>query len=384
MAVNAVSGGAPAGPIRVSTLELFFDLVFVFTITQLTSVLASHPSLRGVAQVALMLGVIWWMYGGYAWLTNAVPADRPSRRFLLLGGMASYLVLALAISHAFSDTGTAFGLAYTAIVVVHAWLFTRSTSQSVVRNILRIAPVNLVGAALVLAGGIMGGTAQYALWAFAVPLLWLSPKVVSNSGFAVGAEHFVERHGLVVLIAIGESVVAVGAGAHALPVDLELVIVVALGLALSACLWWIYFGGDDERAERALRDATQGDRATLALDAFGYCHLALLFGIVAVAAAMHEATAHPFHELEISRAITLAGGVAVYLIGDALFRATLHIGRGQWRLACAVAVAATIPLGTTVAATAQIAAIVALLGACFALEAGRTRFHPRAVPGTGH
>ena len=206
------SEGRSPGPTRVSTLELFFDLVFVFTITQLTSVLASHPSLRGVAQVALMLGVIWWMYGGYAWLTNAVPADRPSRRFLLLGGMASYLVLALAITHAFSGAGTAFGLAYAAIVIVHAWLFTRSTSQSVVRNILRIAPVNLVGATLVLAGGIAGGTAQYVLWAIAVPLLWLSPKVVSNSGFEVGAEHFVERHGLVVLIAIGESVVAVGRG----------------------------------------------------------------------------------------------------------------------------------------------------------------------------
>ncbi len=383
MAGDAITGGPLAAPTRVSTLELFFDLVFVFTITQLTSVLASHPSLRGVAQVALMLGVIWWMYGGYAWLTNAVPADRPSRRFLLLGGMASYLVLALAITHAFSGTGMAFGLAYAAIVVVHAWLFTRSTSQSVVRNILRIAPVNLVGAALVLAGGVAGGTPQYVLWAIAVPLLWLSPKVVSNSGFEVGAEHFVERHGLVVLIAIGESVVAVGAGAHALPVDLELVAVVALGLALSACLWWIYFGGDDARAERALRDAPQADRATLALDAFGYCHLAILFGIVAVAAAMHEATAHPFHELEPSRAITLAGGVAVYLIGDALFRATLRIGRGHWRLVCAVAVAATIPLGAAVSATAQIAAIVALLGACFALEADHLRLPPRAAPRTG-
>jgi low temperature requirement protein LtrA len=370
MARNAVSGGALAGPTRVSTLELFFDLVFVFTITQLTSVLVSHPSLRGLAQVALMLGVIWWMYGGYAWLTNAVPADRPSRRFLLLGGMASYLVLALALAHAFSGAGTAFGIAYAAVVVVHATLFTRSASRSVVRNILRVAPLNLLGAAFVLAGGIAGGTTQYALWAVAVPLLWLTPKLVSNSGFEIGAEHFVERHGLVVLIAIGESVVAVGAGAHGLPVDLELAAVVALGLALSACLWWIYFGGDDERAERALRDAAASDRPRLALAAFGYCHLAILLGIVAVAAGMHEATAHPFHELETARAITLAGGVAVYLVGDVLFRATLNLGRGSWRLACAIAVVATIPLGTAVVATAQIAAIVALLGACFALESG--------------
>jgi low temperature requirement protein LtrA len=374
--MSSASIPSPA-PIRVSTLELFFDLVFVFTITQLTSVLEAHPSLRGLAEVALMLGVIWWMYGGYAWLTNAVPPNRPGRRFVLLGGMASYLVLALALSHAFAGSGTAFGLAYAAIVVVHATLFTRATSHSAVRNILRLAPVNLAGAGLVLAGGLAGGSAQYALWCAAVLLFWLTPQFVSNSGFAIGPEHFVERHGLVVLIAIGESVVAVGAGAHGLPVDLELVVVVVLGLALSAGLWWAYFGGDDERAERALRDAPVGTRPKLALEAFGYCHLAILLGIVAVAAAMHEATAHPFRELTSARAITLAGGVAVYLVGDALFRATLHIGRGRRRIACAAAMIATIPLGTAVAATAQIAAIVVLLGMCFALEASGTPLRAR-------
>jgi low temperature requirement protein LtrA len=358
------------GPGRVSTLELFFDLVFVFTITQLTSVLESQPTLPGLAQVALMLGVIWWMYGGYAWLTNAVAPDRPSRRLFLLAGMASYLVLALAISRAFSGAGTAFGLAYATIVIVHAALFTRASARSAVRNILRIAPFNLAGAALVVAGGVAGGAPQYVFWAAAAALLWLSPLLVSNRGFVVAAEHVGERHGLVVLIAIGESVVAVGAGAHGLPVDLELVAVAVLGLALSAGLWWAYFGGDDERAERALRDAAPGDRASLALNGFGYCHLAILIGIVAVAAAMHEATAHPFDELSTARALTLAGGVAAYLAGDALFRRTLGIGRGQWRVACACAVLATIPLGAAVAATAQIAAVVALLVACFALEAG--------------
>jgi low temperature requirement protein LtrA len=362
---------AQLGPGRVSTLELFFDLVFVFTITQLTSVLESQPTLRGLAQVALMLGVIWWMYAGYAWLTNAVAVDRPSRRLLLLAGMAGYLVLALAISGAFSGAGTAFGLAYAAIVIVHVALFTRTSAQSAVRNILRLAPFNLAGAALVVAGGIAGGPAQYVLWAAAAALLWLSPLLVSNRGFVIGAEHFVERHGLVVLIAIGESVVAVGAGARGLPVDPELVAVAVLGLALSACLWWAYFGGDDERAERALRDAAPGDRASLALNAFGYCHLAILIGIVAVAAAMHEATAHPFDGLSTARALTLAGGVAAYLAGDALFRHTLGIGRGRWRVACAGAVVATFPLGVAVAATAQIAAVVALLAACFALETAR-------------
>ena len=144
--------------------------------------------------------------------------------------------------------------------------------------------------------------------------------------------------------------------------------VVLLGLALAACLWWAYFGGDDERAERALRAAPAAERPVLALNGFYYCHIAILFGIVAVAAALHDATAHPFHELETARAVTLAGGVAVFLVGDALFRAALHIGRGRWRVVCAAASLATIPLGASVAAAAQLAALVALLVACFAIE----------------
>jgi low temperature requirement protein LtrA len=357
-----------ATPGRVSTLELFFDLVFVFTITQLTSVLAAHPSVRGVLQVSLLLTVIWWMYGGYAWLTNAVQLDRLSRRLLLLGGMASYLVLALAIPRTFSGAGTAFGLAYLAVVLVHAALFTRSSSGSVVRGILRVAPFNVVTALLVLLGGSLGGTTEYALLAAAGTIQWLSPHLTLRRGFSIGPAHFVERHGLVVLIAIGESVVAVGIGAEGLPIDLELVVVAVLGLALSACLWWAYFGGDDSRAEHALADAPEDERPALALTSFGYCHLLILLGIIAVAAALREATGHAFDELETARALILAGGVAAFLVGDALFRLTLQIGRLRWRLVAAVVVLATTPLGTSVAAVAQITAVVLVLLACFAAE----------------
>src|SRR5438874_13540080 len=127
-----MAGGMPEAG-RVTTLELFFDLVFVFTITQLTAVLYHAPTLRSLAQVVLMLGVIWWMYGGYAWMTNAVSAHTVNRRLLLLGGMAGYFVLALAVPHAFESSGRAFGLAYLAIVTVHTTLFTRATSVSAAR-----------------------------------------------------------------------------------------------------------------------------------------------------------------------------------------------------------------------------------------------------------
>src|ERR671935_1452679 len=158
---------APPDANRVTTLELFFDLVFVFTITQLTAVLYHAPTLRSVVQVVLMLGVIWWMYGGYAWMTNAVSAHTTNRRLLLLGGMGGYFVLALAVPHAFTSSGLAFGLAYLVVVAVHTTLFTRSSSASVVQGILRLAPFNLASALVILLGGALGGTPQYALWAAA-------------------------------------------------------------------------------------------------------------------------------------------------------------------------------------------------------------------------
>ena len=353
---------------RVSTLELFFDLVFVFTITQLTTVLLTHPTALGLLQVALMLGVIWWMYGGYAWLTNAVAPDRAARRLLLLGGMAAYLVLALAIPRAFSGSGLAFGLAYLAIVVVHATLFTHTSSERSVRAILRIAPFNLASALLILLAGVVGGTAEYAVWALAVALEWATPRLASTSGFEIAPAHFVERHGLVVLIAIGESVVAVGTGTLGTPVDLPLAGVAVLGLLLSACLWWVYFGGDDGRAEHALTAAARDRRPTLALRAFGYWHLLMLLGIIAVASALRQTTGHAFADLNGARALALAGGVALFLLGDVLFRHTLHIGPSRWRAAVAGLALATIPLGVAVAALAQLAALVGLLVAGFAVE----------------
>ena len=302
-------------PQRVTTLELFFDLVFVFTLTELTTVLFEAPNGRGLLRVVVMLGLIWWMYGGYAWMTNAVDMNTLARRLVLLAAMGAYFMLALAIPEAFGHTGLAFGLAYLCVVVLHSALFTRASVASAVRAILTLAPYNLVAAFVVIAGGALGGTAQYILWGAAAVFEWLSPSFRGLGGFLVAPAHFVERHGLVVIVAIGESVVAIGIGASQLPLDGSLVAVAAVGLALSACLWWLYFGGDDERAERALSAMPQLERAQAALRAFGYWHLPMLLGIIAIAAVAREATAHPFSSLTWARAAILAGGVAAYVAG---------------------------------------------------------------------
>jgi low temperature requirement protein LtrA len=363
---------APPDANRVTTLELFFDLVFVFTITQLTAVLYHAPTLRSVVQVVLMLGVIWWMYGGYAWMTNAVTAHTTQRRLLLLGGMGSYFVLALAVPHAFSSSGLAFGLAYLVVVSVHTTFFSRSASAGVVQAIFRLAPFNLASATLVVAGGAVGGTAQYALWTAAFLFEWLTPIIRGITGFEIGAAHFVERHGLVVLVAIGESVVAIGIGAAHLAVDGGLVLVAMLGLALSACVWWLYFGrGDDAWAERSLGAMEPVRRAHAALFGYGYWHLPMLLGIVAIAAAERGALAHPFSPVSWSRAALLGAGLAVFLAGDALFRRELELGSGAVRSCAAVLALATLPLGAEVAPAAQVGALVVLLVAALALEAPR-------------
>jgi low temperature requirement protein LtrA len=351
---------------RVSSLELFFDLVFVFTITQLTEVLAHEPTWRGLLRVALMLAVIYWMYGGYAWLTNSVSVDRLTRRLTLLGGMASFFVVALAVPEAFAGSGTAFGLAYAGVVIIHLAMFARASRVSVARAIRGLVPYNLAAAALVLAGGVSGGTAQYVLWAAAVLVQWVSPKLIPLSSFVVAPGHFVERHGLVVLIAIGESVVDVGGGAADLPVDLQLVAAALLGLALSACLWWSYFGTDDDAAEAALEATAVTERPRLAIYAYGYWHLPILLGIVGIAFALKTVTGHAFDALPAAQAIGLGAGASLFLAGEAMYRRSLGLAGVDVRLATAALALATIPIGHWASAALQLVALVALFVAMLA------------------
>jgi low temperature requirement protein LtrA len=367
---NAASEPAAESVDRVSTLELFFDLVFVFTITQLSTLLVDEIAVKHVIQVILMLGVIWWMYDGYAWLTNAVPPDRMARRVALLAAMCGFLVLALAIPGAFISTGLTFGIAYLAVVIVHWAVFASTASVSLTRAIFGLVPYNLVAAVLVLVGGALGGTVQYVLWALAFVFEWSTPRLTDITGFTIAPAHFVERHGLVVIVAIGESVVAVGIGAHGLAINLSLVGVAVMGLLLSACLWWSYFGsGDAERAEEAIGRAPRSRRAQMGVYGYGWWHIAILLGVIAIAGAMRHAIGHASIELNSGQAIMLGGGAAVFMLGDVMFRRVLGIDRGVWRLVAAALALVTIPLGTEVSAVTQIAVLVVLLAGALAAEA---------------
>jgi low temperature requirement protein LtrA len=359
----------PAGaPLRVSTLELFFDLVFAFTLTSLTSLLDHHLSLAGVTQVLLVFGVLWWMYAGYAWLTNSRAPERTLERLLLLVGMAGFLIAGLAIPHAFDSTGSglALGAGYLIVVVVHSALYVR-----VNRNILRVTPFNLLSALFVILAGPAGGPAVYALWFGALGIQVLSPLIVHPGGrFEISPAHFVERHGALVIVALGESVAAVGIGAARSGVAAAGAAVAAvLGLAVSAALWWTYFGdGDDERAERAMTAAEPARRPQLALSGYFYAHIPMLLGIVALAAGVKLTLGSAGHPQPGGQAAAVAGGAALFLAGSAGFRRALAIGPARFRFAAALFSVATWVLGVTVAVDAQLGVLLAGLVAMLAAE----------------
>jgi low temperature requirement protein LtrA len=352
---------------RVSSLELFFDLVFVFTITQLTGVLVTGDGAASALQVIVMLALIWWMYDGYAWLTNAIATDLLRFRLLLLGGMGGFLVIALAIPTAYQGQGLAFGIAYVVVVVLHAGMYSKSTSVSEVAAILRIVPYNLTSAGLVLLGGIVGGRAQDVIWIVAAVVLWATGWFANTEGFVIAAEHFVERHGLVIIIALGESIVVIGVAAAGVPLDLRLVVVALLSLALSAALWWLYFR-DEGAVERAMLRADQALRARLALIGFGYWHYGLLLGVVAIAAGLKKAIGDPYDPLGGWIGVELGAGVALFVWCTVGFCRMLGLGVSVPRLLAGAAAFATIPIGTEWAATAQLGALVAIVAVALVVE----------------
>ena len=350
---------------RVSTLELFFDLVFVFTVTQVTQVVAHAHGPAGYAQAALILGLLWWMYGGYAWLTNNVGTDSPLHRLLLLCGMFGFLVAALAIPSAFGAGGVAFGLAYLLVNLIHAALFTHAQNSSALA-ILRIAPFNLGGALLVTLAGVLGGDLRVPLWLLAFLLPVASTLFRRYGAFSLSPQHFVERHGLVLIIALGESVVSIGVGAADLPISARLVLTAGLALALVAALWWSYFGGngiggEEQRAEHALSRANGADRARMALFAFGYAYLMLLAGVVLASAGIKGMVAHLEGHASPQVAWTLSCGVALFLIGESLFRLTLGTGRGRSRLLTAVLTLPTALIGLIAGGLWQLLVLLTML-----------------------
>ena len=361
---------------RVTPLELFFDLVFVFALTQVTGFLADHLTWVGMLQGAALLVVLWWAWGGYSWLTNAVPAEEViPARLVILTAMAAMLVASLAVPEAFGNYGVIFGLAYFAVRLLHVLLFVLATGSTPETHqaIVRLVPGFLVAPALLIPAGFVDGIAQGALWAAALAIDLSVSLVRGVSGFQVYAEHFVERYGLIVIIALGESIVSIGVGASGLPLKAGIVVAAVLGIALAAALWWAYFDLVTLVAAQRLSAAKGEERARLARDSYSYLHLPMVAGIIFVALGIKKTLAHVGHPLSIIPAVALCGGVALYLLGHNAFRLRDVGSVSVPRLVVAVCCCGLIPVAVSLPSLLTLAILAALLCGLAAFETMRSR-----------
>lgn len=344
---------------RVTPLELFFDLVFVFGFTQITGAVVHDPTAVGIGRAVLVFAVLWWAWGAYAWLTNTVPTAETLPRLVVLSAMAAMLVTALAVPTAWGDGGVAFALGYLVVIVLHAVLFALAgeNPQTTRRAIARLAPTNIATGVLLVGAGLVDGTAQTTLWVVAVAVSYLGPYLTGVEGFTVHPGHFVERHGLIILIALGESVVAVGAGSTEIAVDWSLAGAALVVMALLAGLWWDYFTRDAEAAEQALLAAEGPERSRLARDIYSYLHIPLVLGIVFAAVGLHELLAHSDEPLDPVFAGTFGGGVAMVFAGLAAIRVRRGVPPGLPCLAAMVVALAMIPVGREIDAIAAVAVL---------------------------
>ena len=357
---------------RVTPLELFFDLVFVFAITQVTGMLSADPTWGGLGRALLVLGALWWAWTGYAWLTNTVNPDEGAVRLAILGAMAAMLLVALAVPHAFGDDAILFGLAYFSVRLLHIVLFMLAArgDRELQRSVLRLGVGSTIGPALIIAAGFTDGEAQAALWAIALTIDYLG-GAFSSGGWRVSPRHFAERHGLVIIIALGESIVAIGVGARGEPIDAGVVAAALLGIAIVAALWWAYFDVVAIVAERKLYDLTGVAQASLARDAYSYLHLPMVAGIVVLALALKSTLAHFGDDLDSVTATALCVGPAIYLLAhDAMRFRTSRTYNGR-RMLSVAALLALIPLALSAPALAALAAVTAVCWALVAWEALR-------------
>jgi low temperature requirement protein LtrA len=267
---------------RVTPLELFFDLVFVFAITQVTSFLSRNPTWGGLLRGLLLLSALWWLWSGYAWLTNTLDPEEGGIRLAVLAAIAAMLVVSLAAPRAFGRDGVTFGVAYLVVRALHLELFVKASRHDLelLPAVLRMLPSSTIAPTLLIVAGFTHGTAQLGLWMAALAILYLMPLLGHMRGFRVSPEHFVERFGLIIIIALGESILAIGVGAANLPLGWGVLTAALLGITVAACIWWSYFDWLIFAAQARLSEVTGPARAALARDAYSYLHLPMVGGIV--------------------------------------------------------------------------------------------------------
>jgi low temperature requirement protein LtrA len=358
---------------RVTPLELFFDLVFVLALTQCTTLIARTPTWEGMLKGLLALGVLWWSWVGYAWLTSVLDPEEGAVRLVMFAAMAAFLVTALCVPGAFGSEALLFACAYAVVRGAHVVLFMLASNEDAAmrRSVQALAGSTSIGVGLLALAAFTSGGLQLGLWALALVLDMGGPFLFGSEGWKLVPGHFAERHGAIVIIALGESIVAIGVGAKA-TLGAGIVAVAILGIVIAAALWWVYFDVTAIIAERRLARAPEGrERNEIARDSYSYLHFPMVAGIALIAVGLKRTIVHVDDPLKLIPAVALLGGAAMYLLAHVAFRLrNMHTLSGR-RLVCAVVLLALLPAATALPALVTLAILAAVLVALIAYEALR-------------
>jgi low temperature requirement protein LtrA len=354
----------------VKPLELFFDLVFVLAFTQCTALMAHQPTWEGIGRGMLVLAMLWWAWVGYAWLTSVIEPEEGAVRLVMFAAMAGLIVAALCVPEAFGDRALLFAIAYGMVRAgqIALFLIASRDDPGLRRSVVSLAISSAIGIGLLIGTSFLAGGAQEALWGIAILVDWGGPALFGMRGWKLVPGHFAERHSLVIILALGESIIALGVGAQ---VDLTAGVITAavLGIGLAAALWWTYFDVVALVNARRLTLATEGrERNMLARDSYSYLHFPMVAGIVLAALGLEETLAHIGDALDAVHAFALLGGVAVYLLAHVALRLRNAHTLNRQRLLVAVLLLALIPVATTIPSLATLAGVNVLLWAMIGYE----------------
>jgi low temperature requirement protein LtrA len=358
---------------RVTPLELFFDLVFVLALTQCTTLIAHTATWEGMLKGLLVLGVLWWSWVGYAWLTSVLDPEEGAVRLAMFAAMAAFLVCALCVPGAFGSEALLFACAYGAVRAAHIVLFMLASheDEALRHSVVGLAASTAFGVGLLLLAAFTSGALALGLWGLALVFDMGGPLLFGAEGWKLVPGHFAERHGLIVIIALGESIVAIGVGARA-TIGAGVVVAAVLGMVIAATLWWAYFDVVAIVAGRRLAKAREGrERNEIARDSYSYLHLPMVAGIALIAVGMKRTIAGVDDPLRLVPAVALLGGAAMYLLAHVAFRLRNMHTLNRRRLLCALVLLALLPAGATLPALATLGILAALLVALISYEALR-------------
>jgi low temperature requirement protein LtrA len=373
---------------RVTPLELFFDLVLVYAITQVTQLMSHDPTWRGVGRGLLVLAALWWAWTGYAWLTNALEPEEGQVRAGMFGAMTAMLVVALAVPEAFGADAVLFGVAYLIVRLLHILLYEIAGKRDpdLLRAVVRFVPSATLAPAIILAAGFVEGRLRIGLWGIALAIDYGGALIGRGQGLSVSPAHFAERHGLIVIIALGESIVAIGVGATGVSHTAGNISAAILGIVVIAALWWAYFDVIAVLAQQQLSETSGATRARLARDCYSYLHLPMVAGIVLFALGLKTTIEQVREPLAMIPAVALCGGLSLYFLAHVALRIRLvHFIRhttaerpgwiGPGRLATAIGMLAAIPAALELPALIALALVAAICCSLIAWDVVHYREH---------